>query len=119
MSSADLVFEEVAVGTNWLGPSREVGVAASQSVVFDADSDLAPQLLLRAGLFNGGGDLVGERPGPRPDGRGLPRASPWATPTAPGSGEAPALGIGGALLRNGSSSTREIMIAADFSAGTA
>ncbi len=59
ISSADLVFEERAVGTNWLLPGREVGAAASQSLSLGDDPE-GNQLLLRVGAFNGNGALFGD-----------------------------------------------------------
>jgi hypothetical protein len=59
ISSADLVFQEVAPSTNWLGPNREAGLVATQSVSTERRPD-GPQFLLRLGAFNGGGDLYGE-----------------------------------------------------------
>lgn len=112
MSSADLVFEEVAVGTEWLAPSRELGVVAGQSVVFK-DGELAPQVLLRGGLYNGGGDLVGDE---GPGLLGTLRAEfsagdTYRTWSADGD---PALGVGAAFLRDGGPSTRTTSIEADL-----
>jgi hypothetical protein len=59
ISSADLVFQERAVATNWLTPGREAGAIVAQSVTF-GDSDLAPQVLARIGVFNGNGDVFGD-----------------------------------------------------------
>jgi hypothetical protein len=113
MSSADLVFQEAAVGTNWLGPNREAGATASQSVVFDEDSELAPQILVRGGLFNGGGDLVGDQ-GPGMMGTARVELAVGDTYRTWSAAKQPALGVGGALLRNGEPSTRETAIAADL-----
>lgn len=57
MSSARLVFQERAVSTNWMTPSREVGAVVGQSVTF---GDSGPQVLLRGGLYNGNGSLFGD-----------------------------------------------------------
>lgn len=59
ISSADLVFQERAVGTNWLLPGREVGAQASQSLSLSDDPE-GNQLLLRFGAFNGNGALFGD-----------------------------------------------------------
>lgn len=62
ISSAVLPFEEAAVGTQWLSPSRAVGAIAAQSIAF-SHADEAPQVLLRVGAFDPTGDLYG-REGP-------------------------------------------------------
>ncbi len=59
MSSANLVFQERAVSTAWLTPGREAGVQASQSVALGGEPD-GPSLLVRAGLFNGNGNVFGD-----------------------------------------------------------
>ncbi len=59
ISSADLVFQERAVGTNWLPPGREVGALATQSLSLSDDPG-GNQLLLRLGAFNGNGALFGD-----------------------------------------------------------
>jgi hypothetical protein len=58
ISSADLVFEEDAVSTQWMAPAREVGATGSQSFSLGDDPDGA-QILLRLGAFDGTGDLFG------------------------------------------------------------
>lgn len=96
MSSARLVFQERAVGTNWLVPGRDAGGVFSQSVIF-GDDPAGPQILVRGGLFNGNGNLFGDTD---PGLMGSARAEflmgdayqTWSHELAP------ALGVGGAVL---------------------
>lgn len=60
MSSADLVFQERAVGPNLIANQRDVGALASQTLVLsDAEED-APQIVFHLGAFNGNGDVLGD-----------------------------------------------------------
>jgi hypothetical protein len=60
ISSANLVFQERAVGTEWLTPGREAGVQVTQSLTFSDDQVGGPQVLVRGGVFNGNGDMFGD-----------------------------------------------------------
>jgi hypothetical protein len=111
ISSADLVFQEVAPGTNWLTPDRQAGAVASQSVSLGEDAG-GSQLLLRVGAFNGGGDLFGG------SGRGLLGSArlelvvgdPYRTWSAK---EENALGVGVAALRDDDLATRTTSFTGD------
>jgi len=59
MSSADLLFQERGLAASWLVPGRETGAILAQSLVLGEGSD-APQLLARAGLYNGNGSFYGD-----------------------------------------------------------
>lgn len=112
MSSADLVFQEGAPSTTWLAPSRDAGALASQSLRL-ADGEDAAQLLLRAGLFNGSGDLFGDQ-GPGLLGAGrleLVIGDVYRTWSPKGK---PALGIGTAALRDSDLSTLTTGLTADL-----
>ncbi|MEQ1500642.1 MAG: hypothetical protein ABMB14_00360 [Myxococcota bacterium] len=112
MSSANLVFEEVSVGTYWLTPSREVGATVSQSVLL-GDGELAPQLLARIGGFNGSEDLFGDT-GPGLLGTGRLEFSLGDTYRTWSPSKDPAIGIGAAALRDTQPSTRTTSIEADL-----
>ncbi|MEQ1569128.1 MAG: hypothetical protein ABMA64_26065, partial [Myxococcota bacterium] len=112
ISSADQVFEEAAVATEWLAPSREAGGTVSQSIAFGDGPDAA-QILVRAGAYNGGSDWFGDA------GTGLLAAAraelvlgdvyrTWS-PTRD-----PAIGLGVAALRDDDLSTRTTAVEGDL-----
>ena len=96
MSSAHLVFQERAVATHWLTPSRDAGATASQSFTF---GDGGPSVLIRGGVYNGNGDPFGDQD---PGVMAVARAEfllgdayrTWSYDLSP------ALGVGGGMLRN-------------------
>lgn len=55
-SSADLLFQERDVASEWLGPSRDVGAVAAQAVELGETA----LVLVRGGAFNGNGQLFGD-----------------------------------------------------------
>jgi hypothetical protein len=103
MSSADLVFQEGAPGTNWLAPARGVGALAAQSFRFAQGEDAA-QVLVRLGAFNNDGDLFGSQgPGLLASARAeLVMGETYRTWSPR---KKPALGIGAAALRDADVST--------------
>lgn len=69
MSSADLVFQDRAVGVHWTTPSREAGFVLGQVWRFNG-RESGPSLNLRAGLFNGDANFFADNdPGLRVVGR--------------------------------------------------
>lgn len=111
ISSADLVFQEAAVATNWMTPDRQSGVVGTQSLSLTED-DAGSQLLFRLGVFNGGGDLFGG------SGRGLLGSArlelvvgdpyrTWSPKTEN------ALGVGVAAMRDDDLATRTNAATAD------
>ena len=110
ISSADLVFEERAVGTNWLAPGRDAGVAASQSVSLSEDPS-GNQLLLRLGGFNGNGDVYGDSD---PGLLGVARLELIVGEAYRTWGRDPALGIGVSGLVDADSATRTTSLEADL-----
>lgn len=110
MASADLMFLERTVGTEWLTPSREIGVVAAQTLEL---SEGGPLLLLRAGAFNGNGNLYGDSdPGIRGTARlelALGEAYRTWSPTLEN-----ALGVGVGYMSNSELSGNETALAADL-----
>lgn len=108
--SADLLFQERDVGSAWISPGRDVGAVGAQALELGDDG---PQVLLRAGLFNGGGTLFGDTdPGLLAAGRlELVLGDAYRT-WSPDLDNA--LGIGVAALRNSELSLGETALAADL-----
>jgi len=59
VSSADLLFQERGLAAAWLVPSRETGAIFAQAIEFGS-GEMAPQILVRGGLYNGNGAFFGD-----------------------------------------------------------
>jgi len=112
MSSADLLFQERGLASSWLVPGRETGAILAQSLMF-GDGDAAPQLLARAGLYNGNGSFFGDDdPGMMSSARLEFAAGDAYRTWSPD--QQNALGVGVGMLGNPKIATRTNAIAADL-----
>jgi hypothetical protein len=112
ISSANLVFLERAVGAAWVAPSYDLGATLSQSVSL-TDDPAGPQILVRAGAYNGNGTLFGDiDQGLRTAVRGELIAGDTYRTWSPELD--PALGIGGGLMLNRQLALSDTAIDVDF-----
>ncbi|NCG21016.1 MAG: hypothetical protein GWP91_18560 [Rhodobacterales bacterium] len=59
MASADLLFQERGIASEWISPARGVGASVGQTIPL-GDAENAPEIAIRGGAWNGNGSFLGD-----------------------------------------------------------